>query len=204
MTQLQQAASRWNKDHPATPVDVHYRLKPYQLRAEHSEEPFDRNEYSIRQYGPERWTAASTNLRKAYTDVGLKLSPDASLSNTNTAHRLEQLALDTKGADVQFALGVDIMKAYQLHGVAPSDRPMLSRIAVQHGLFDNEQDATKWLDGNDKDAETKAGYAAARAEGVSGVPHFVFQNKYATSGAIGVDGFYSVIDQVMQRGGSMQ
>lgn len=99
---------------------------------------------------------------------------------------------------MQFALGLDLMKEYQLKGIAPSDRPMLSRVAVAHGLFSTEEEATQWLNSDAKNAETKAGYAAARAEGVSGVPHFVFQDKYATSGAIGVDGFYSVIDQVMK------
>lgn len=119
------------------------------------------------------------------------------LANTNDCHRLETLAFDKKGNDDQFDLGMDLMRAYQLDGIAPTDRKMLSGVALKYGLFSTEEEAIKWLDSTELNTKTQEEYAKARREGITGVPHFIFQDKYVTSGAIGVDAFYEAIDKIL-------
>lgn len=89
------------------------------------------------------------------------------------------------------------MEAYQLDGVAPNDPDMLARVAVENGLFETPEHAKEWVASDALNTETQRGYAKSRAEGITGVPFFVFDDKYATSGAVGVDSFYKIIDKVM-------
>lgn len=124
---------------------------------------------------------------------------NAMVSGTRTAHRLTQYALDKKGPSANFAVGMDIMRGYHIDGIAPSDRNLLAGIAVKNGLFAKASDAVAWLNGLEEDAEVQKLEDKGVAEGIRGVPHFVFQDKYATSGAQGVDAFYQIIDQVVQK-----
>lgn len=77
-------------------------------------------------------------------------------------------------------------------GLAPSDRSALASVAVQHGVFPSLEEALRFLDSDECDAEVKRAYTMARRVGVTGVPFFVFQDRYAASGAMGVDEFVKV------------
>lgn len=65
-------------------------------------------------------------------------------------------------------------------------------MAVKHGVFPDEKAAREWLDGKQCDKEVKKAYGTARDLGVTGVPFFVFQDKYAASGAMGTEEFVRV------------
>lgn len=88
------------------------------------------------------------------------------------------------------------MRAYQLQGTPPNDPEMLAKIGTQHGLFQSEAQGKEWVASDALNAETQKGYARARTEGITGVPFFVFDGKYASSGAVGEDAFYNVIEQI--------
>jgi hypothetical protein len=77
-------------------------------------------------------------------------------------------------------------------GVAPSDRSALASVAVQHGVFPSLEEALRFFESDECDAEVKRAYTMARRVGVTGVPFFVFQDRYAVSGAMGVDEFVKV------------
>lgn len=121
---------------------------------------------------------------------------NAKITNTNQAHRLEQLAL-TKGNAINYAVGKELLEDHHLKGLAPNDADNLARVAVENGLFETPEQAKVWIKSDALNAETQREYAKQRAEGISGVPFFVFDDKFATSGAVGVDSFYSIIDKVM-------
>lgn len=65
-------------------------------------------------------------------------------------------------------------------------------MAVKHGIFPDEKAAREWLDGKQCDKEVKKAYGTARDLGITGVPFFVFQDKYAASGAMGTEEFVRV------------
>jgi len=103
---------------------------------------------------------------------------DAHPANTFRAHRLLHFAATR---DLGNALTERLMHGYFSQGVRIGDRDELLRLAVDVGL--DEADAAAVLDGDDFTAEVEADIALARGFGVTGVPFFVFDRKYAVSGA---------------------
>lgn len=112
-------------------------------------------------------------------------------SSSHLAQRLQMYTL-AHSPKKQLAVYMDLLEAYHIRGIAPSDRPTLAQIAVKHGLFKTEDEVNQWLDGNDCDEEVRKGYLSAQRLGITGVPFFVFQGKYAASGAMGVEEFVGV------------
>ena len=114
---------------------------------------------------------------------------DAHPANTFRAHRLLHFAA-TK--DLGNALTERLMRGYFSEGVRIGDRDELLRLAVDAGLDGTEVAAV--LDGDDFTAEVEADIALARAFGATGVPFFVFDRKYAVSGAQETAVFSQVLD----------
>jgi predicted DsbA family dithiol-disulfide isomerase len=111
--------------------------------------------------------------------VGLDYRLDkAHPANTFRAHRLLHFAA-TKGLGNE--LTERLMRGYLL------------RLAVDAGL--DRVEAAAVLDGNDFEAEVNEDIALARDFGATGVPFFVFDRKYAISGAQETALFVEVLDR---------
>lgn len=105
---------------------------------------------------------------------------------------MQTLALH-KIPEKQADLAEDLFIAYHTDGIHPSDLDTLAKVAIKYELFPTEQEAKEWLEnGNEYDEEVKKGYNSAKSMGVSGVPFFIFDNKYAISGAVGEEAFTEV------------
>ena len=91
---------------------------------------------------------------------------------------------------------MDVFSNYHEAGNQPGDKDKLSEIAVKHGVFPSIAAARSWLAGNELDTEVKKQYDQARAQGISGVPFFVFNDKFAESGAVGVEGFTKILEHM--------
>lgn len=113
------------------------------------------------------------------------------ISSTQLAHRLQTYAL-CHHPSAQLPLVLDVFTGFHSEAKHPSDKPWLSSLAVKHGIFPDEKAAREWLDGKQCDKEVKKAYGTARDLGVTGVPFFVFQDKYAASGAMGTEEFVQV------------
>lgn len=113
------------------------------------------------------------------------------MSQSHLAHRLTEYAGQVNPS-VQLALAMDIFNLYHVEGVHLSERNALAKIGVKHGLFASEDAGLAWLAGGACDLEVKKAYQTAQRMGITGVPFFVFQDKYAASGAMGVDEFVDV------------
>ena len=116
-------------------------------------------------------------------------------ANTFRAHRLLHFAA-TKGVGNE--LTERLMRGYFSEGVRIGDRDELLRLAVEVGLDSGESAAV--LDSDAFDAEVRADIALARAFGATGVPFFVFDRKYAVSGAQETALFTEVLDQAWADG----
>ena len=116
-------------------------------------------------------------------------------ANTFRAHRLLHFAA-TKGVGNE--LTERLMRGYFSEGVRIGDRDELLRLAVEVGLDSGESAAV--LDSDAFDAEVRADIALAHAFGATGVPFFVFDRKYAVSGAQETALFTEVLDQVWADG----
>lgn len=116
---------------------------------------------------------------------------DGAMSQSHLAHRLTEYAGQLK-PESQLTVSMDIFDLYHVNGVHLSDREGLAEIGVKHGLFSDKDGGLAWLAGNACDLEVKKQYQTAQRMGITGVPFFVFQDKYAASGAMGVDEFVEV------------
>ena len=114
----------------------------------------------------------------------------AVISNTLQAHRLLQLA---KQHHVQVQVKEKLMAAYFTEGKDIGDPVQLVQIGESAGLKGEDINP---IFGNDKYAEeVETDQYMAQQLRVQGVPFFVFDNKYAVSGAQAV----SVFSEVMQK-----
>ncbi|MEO8239048.1 MAG: DsbA family oxidoreductase [Flavobacterium sp.] len=125
--------------------------------------------------------------------VGLDYHFDkAIISNSLKAHRIIQLA-KTKNADDE--MEEIFFKAYFTDGRDLNDDTALMELALQVGL--NPSDVQEVVQNEDLYLkEVKADIDEAREIGLQGVPFFVFDRKYAISGAQPVETFVKTITEV--------
>jgi predicted DsbA family dithiol-disulfide isomerase len=127
-------------------------------------------------------------------EVGLEYNFDkAIINNTMTAHQLLHFA-KTKG--VQNQAKERIFKAYYTEGKDVSDIDTLVQLATELGL--NETETRKVLEEDVYAKEVLVDQEYARQIGVQGVPFFVFNNKYAVSGAQQPETFAQVLEKVWE------
>jgi predicted DsbA family dithiol-disulfide isomerase len=127
-------------------------------------------------------------------EVGLHYDFDkAIINNTLPAHRLLHFA---KEQGLQNNLKERLFRAYYTEGKDTGDTDALVQLAAEVGL--NAAEARKVLEQNLYEEEVKADQYHAYQIGVQGVPFFVFNNKYAVSGAQPSEIFAQVLEKVWQ------
>lgn len=129
--------------------------------------------------------------RKMGEEVGLALNFEKTVvANSFDAHRLMQLAKTKNlGAEMKEVL----FKAHFEEGLNIDDKPTLKKIGKSIGLEDADVDRTLFTDEfAEKVEEDKL---TAAQIGVRGVPFFVFNKKYAVSGAQPEEAFLEVLEK---------
>jgi predicted DsbA family dithiol-disulfide isomerase len=122
---------------------------------------------------------AQRQMTERAAQLGLEFRLDGLRSgNTHDAHRLLQLA---KARERQPELMERLHRAYFTEQRSIFDTSSLAELAVEVGLDDAE--AKHVLDGNTYAEEVDADEAMAHQLGVSGVPFFVIDRRFAVSGA---------------------
>ncbi len=127
--------------------------------------------------------------------VGLDYNFDkAIISNSLEAHRIIHLAKKNNLGDEMEEI---FFKAYFTDGRDLNDGPTLIELGEKAGLDKNEilevlQDENLFL----KDVQHDI--TEAQEIGVQGVPFFVFDRKYAVSGAQPVEAFVNTINEVLK------
>lgn len=120
-------------------------------------------------------------------------------ANTRRAHRVLHLAKDQ---GLQAEMQERLFRAYFAEGRQVSDPDTLAELGEEVGLDGDEvRDA---FDDEDLGEAVDRDITRARMLGVSGVPFFLFDEKYAVPGAQSPEAFAGVLDQVLgfQRNGT--
>jgi predicted DsbA family dithiol-disulfide isomerase len=144
-------------------------------------------------YGVSRQEAARMNERVTQVAAGEGLGfrlDIARRGNTFDAHRLLHLAA---GRGVQEALKEGLLAAYQTAGRPIAEHGALAEVAVAAGLEEAEVRAV--LGGDDYAAEVRADESDARRLGISAVPAFVVDRRYAVTGAQQSDVLLELLEQ---------
>ena len=171
--------------------------KSFQLNPEMITDP-DKN---INQYLAEvkGWSVKQAEDANNYvTDiakkVGLTYNMDKSIvANSFDAHRLSHLA---KKYNKQDALEERLFLAYFTEGKNTADHDTLIAIGVEIGLEENE--IKSMLESNEFSAEVNRDILEAQMVGARGVPFFVFDRKYAVSGAQDPAAFEQVLNTIWE------
>ena len=124
----------------------------------------------------EMWERVESEAKKAGVDLDLSQQPR--MFPTKKAHTITRLA---KPLGIQHELANAIANAYFLEHRQINDDNVLADIAVEYG-FDRGDAIDAMNDANEL-AITEQLANDAAAQGIRGVPFFVFGEKYALSGA---------------------
>lgn len=119
------------------------------------------------------------NVARMAADVGLQYNfAKAVIANSYDAHRVSQLAKKYgKGDEMEEQL----FKGYFTEGKDISDHETLVAMAAATGM--NGEEVRQMLAGNAYKDAVDADIERAAQIGITGVPFFVFNNRYAVSGA---------------------
>jgi predicted DsbA family dithiol-disulfide isomerase len=191
---LEDALSQFkNKD------DVEIEWKSYQLDpnfiASADENTVD---HLAKKYGKDRaWAEAMVqNTAQQAKTVGLDFNFDkAILANSFNAHRLAHLA---KKHHLGNELEELLFKAYFTDGKDVNDLDTLIELGVQVGL--GKEQIQQVLHSNAYGNEVLQDIKMANEIGVQGVPFFVFDNKYAISGAQPAESFLQTLEKTWEEG----
>jgi predicted DsbA family dithiol-disulfide isomerase len=162
--------------------DVKITYHSYQLMPDYPENsPLPSAEAVAKQKGMpvEQFKQMNDGVAQRGAEVGLDYNFDQALTvNSRRAHRLSHFA-EQQG--VQHELMQNLFKAYFTDGKNVEDREVLADLAAEVGL--DRDEALANMDNEDLDHAVQADINQALQIGVQGVPFFVFNNKYAVSGA---------------------
>jgi predicted DsbA family dithiol-disulfide isomerase len=171
--------------------------RPYQLLPDAPEEPRPLMDTVVEMFGPEQAEAMVAEMARVGASEGIEYRLDRAMAvNTLTAHRLLWLALYEHGAKVQAALATALYDAYFLDGINVADHTQLTELADRIGLDGGR--VRKFLTTEEGGAEVREQMAAARREGVTTVPRFVFENGELI---VGVTSTEALGDALRQAGG---
>jgi predicted DsbA family dithiol-disulfide isomerase len=176
---------------PAGTLEIGWR--PFQLNPDMPRDGMERGAYLKAKFGDERGGRGYDAIVEAGREEGIAFDFAAIKRTPNTldAHRLIRHA----GAQArQDAVVEALFRAYFTTGRDIGDRAVLADIAAEAGLA---RDVVATYLASDADlAEVRAEDDFARQVGIHGVPCFIFERKYAISGAQPPDIFRQVIDKI--------
>lgn len=179
-------------------VDVHVRWRPFQLDPTIPAGGMDRRQYMLGKFGTEerihQMHARIEPLGEA-EDIHFAFDAIKVAPNTLDAHRVIRWA-GAAGEDVQNRL---VRRLFQLNfeeGVNIGDHAVLVEAAREAGM---DASVVETLLPTDADAEAvRNEIATASRMGITGVPCFLLEGKYAVMGAQEADAIADAIRQVAQ------
>ena len=164
---------------PDVPVEVHWR--PFFLNPWVPREGMSREDYLTTKFGSvDAYNGIAQRVVAAAGEVGLSYRPELVKRQPNTidCHRLIHWA-DAKGKAAE--MKQRLMELYFRDGGDLSDTEVLVKAAADCGL--DADDIRKRLATDEDIALISAQAEDASNKGISGVPTYVFAQKYAVSGA---------------------
>lgn len=176
-------------------VQFEMTMHPFLLDPTTPREGEDLRERLTRKYGiPAERMFARVEEAARESGIPLDFAKVRRSVNTIAAHTLMRHARE-KGT--QLALSRALFDAYFLEGKDVGDRDVLAATACEHGF--TVEEVLALLDDERERATTQEQARAMTAQGISGVPFFIFDRKLAFSGAQSVDTMKQVIERALSQ-----
>ena len=188
-------SARLDKAIAALPDDVKVDVEnhPFYLDPNTPTEGYDVGEMLRSKYGrdpKEIWARAESEAQKSGIDLDLSRQPRT--FPTQKAHTLIRLA---RAKGTQHALANAIASAYFLDHRQVNDPEVLAGIATGFG-FTREEALSDIADPRELEVSHELAVAAAQ-QGIQGVPFFIFDGRFAVSGAQPEDVFAMAFDKAL-------
>lgn len=181
----------------AEEVEVVYRA--YQLDPGAPSEAVPMMEYLERRFGGAARGMADRVADQARHE-GLEMDYVQGLAvNTLNAHRLMHLAEREHGHEVQREVAAGLFEAHFSSGRDVGDPAVLADIAEAAGMDGVRVSA--YLASNEGAREVREDIERARRLGITAVPTFVFENRYAVQGAQPTSAFLQALEGAMSEAG---
>ncbi len=176
-------------------INVQIRWLPFQLSPDIPPEGVDRMEYYASIFGEKRAEQIVASMSDTGKDDGIAFQnkPGAMSPNTLLAHTLMKLAQADGDADADM-FAERLFHAHHVDCENIGDVDVLSAIAADCGLS-VEKIAACLVDPAARDSVHDLIHESVQ-RGVSGVPFFIFAERFGLSGAQPVDEFIATLDQV--------
>jgi predicted DsbA family dithiol-disulfide isomerase len=190
LASLQTALSRLPSD---VPIDLHF--QPFELNPQMAPEGEDIVEHLSRKYGisPAQVAQNRENIRARGEAVGFQFGPRDRTYNTFDAHRLLHWAGIEGG---QVALKTAMLDAYHASGENIGDREVLVRLAGVAGL--DEAKARAVLESGEYADAVRERESFYQAQGISGVPAVIIDDRYLISGGQPPEVFEQSIRKILE------
>lgn len=179
----------------AKPPSVALYWQPFELNPRLGSEGENLREHLVRKVGitPEQSGKARQQLTALGAELGFnfRFSDDMRIQNTFRAHQLLHWA-GQRGRQTELKL--NLFRAYFTEGRNINDLSVLVQVAEQSGLPADEAEQVlqdERFAGTVRDSEQHW-----QNKDISGVPAFVFENRYALRGAQGVEAFARVLSKI--------
>ncbi len=173
-------------------LEVALNWRAFQLNPDMAPEGMDRKAYLAAKFGgPERAAEVYRSVQAAARKDGLDIDLAAIRRTPSTldAHRLIRFA-EPDGAQARVVEG--LFRGYFFEGRDIGDRRVLVAIAADAGL--DGPAIAAFLDGDEAAAEVRAEDREARVLGITGVPCFIIDGRFAISGAQEPEAFLALFD----------
>jgi predicted DsbA family dithiol-disulfide isomerase len=180
------------------PAELTVQWRAFQLNPDMPAAGMDRKAYLEAKFGgPEAAQRIYDNVRAAGAKESIPFAFERIPRTPNTvgAHRL--IRFGQRGGRQDEVVSA-LFQAYFIDGRNIGDPAALARIAGEAGL--DEAAAAQYLAGDEDLEQVLAEDAFARKIGIGGVPCFIFDGKYAISGAQEPEAFLPVFDLVAKGG----
>jgi predicted DsbA family dithiol-disulfide isomerase len=141
----------------------------------------------------EQAKANTQNVTQMAKEVGLDFQMDTLIqTNTFDAHRLTMYA---KTHGLMKEMTERLLRAYFTDSKHIGDHETLTDLAVEVGL--NREDVKKMLASKEMADVVRADEQTAQQYGITGVPFFLINNKYALTGAQPTEAFVQALNQII-------
>jgi predicted DsbA family dithiol-disulfide isomerase len=179
-------------------VEVVYR--PYQLDPSAPVPGVPLRGYLERRFGPQL-AGKMEPVAEAARAEGVTIDFDTALAaNTLGAHRLMNLAEREHGPEVQREVAALLFDAHFARGRDIADPDVLADLAREAGM--DRARVRGYLASDEGSDEVRAGIEHAQRLGISAVPTFVFEGRYAVQGAQPASAFLQALEVVARESGS--
>ena len=175
-------------------VDIHWR--PFQLNPGMPADGMDRQKYlAVKFGGADRAERQYDRIRQAGREEGIAFRFDLieRTPNTVNSHRLLSFA---DRAGLQDVVSEALYRAYFFNGRDIGSIDELVALAEEAGLEGARTRA--WLESDAERAAVLAEDEKARLTGITGVPCFIIEDRYAVSGAQSPEVFLQIFDVVRE------